>query len=73
VGRICQQTAIDTYSRVGFAELYGRKTALTAAELLNDRLIPFFDEHGLRIDRVPGRVDKLATGDSRLAKGVIPG
>lgn len=52
VGRIYQQTAIDTYSKVGFAKLYDRKTALTAAELLNDRVIPFFDEHALRIDRV---------------------
>lgn len=52
VGRVYQQTAIDTYSKVGFAKLYDRKTALTAAELLNDRVIPFFDEHGLRIDRV---------------------
>ena len=34
--RIYQQTAIDTYSKVGFAKLYDRKTALTAAELLND-------------------------------------
>ena len=52
VGRIYQQTAIDTYSKVGFAKLYDRKTALTAADLLNDRVIPFFDENGLRIDRV---------------------
>ncbi len=52
VGRVYQQTAIDTYSKVGFAKLYDRKTALTAAELLNGRVIPFFDEHGLRIDRV---------------------
>jgi transposase InsO family protein len=52
VGRVYQQTVIDTYSKVGFAKLYDRKTALTAAELLNDRVIPFFDEHGLRIDRV---------------------
>lgn len=52
VGRVYQQTAIDTYSKVGFVKLYDRKTALTAAELLNDRVIPFFDEHGLRIDRV---------------------
>jgi hypothetical protein len=41
-----------TCSKVGFAKLYDRKTALTAAELLNDRVIPFFDEHALRIDRV---------------------
>jgi transposase InsO family protein len=52
VGRVYQQTAIDTYSKVGFAKLYDRKTALTAADTLNDRVIPFFDEHGLRIDRV---------------------
>ena len=47
-----QQTAIDTYSKVGFAKLYDRKTALTAADLLNDRVVPFFDEQGIAIDRV---------------------
>lgn len=35
VGRIYQQTFIDTYSKVGFAKLYDRKTPLTAAGLLN--------------------------------------
>ena len=35
---------IDTYSKVGFAKLYTRKTPLTAADILNDRVIPFFDE-----------------------------
>jgi hypothetical protein len=38
---------------VGFAKLDDRKTALTAAELLNHRVIAFLDEHCLRIDRVP--------------------
>ncbi len=52
VGRIYQQTAIDTYSKVGFAKLYDRKTPITAADLLNDRAIPFFEAHGIRIDRV---------------------
>jgi transposase InsO family protein len=52
VGRIYQQTFIDTYSKVGFAKLYDVKTAITAAELLNDRVIPFFDEHGLPLCRV---------------------
>jgi len=52
VGRVYQQTTIDTYSKVGFAKLYDRKTALTAADLLNDRVIPFFDEHDVRVDRV---------------------
>ncbi len=43
IGRIYQQTFIDTYSRVAFAKLYTDKTAITAADLLNDRVIPFFD------------------------------
>jgi len=34
------------------AKLYDRKTPLVAAELLNDRVIPFFDEHGVRLQRV---------------------
>ncbi len=42
IGRIYQQTFIDTYSRVAFAKLYTDKTAITAADLLNDRVIPFF-------------------------------
>jgi transposase InsO family protein len=52
VGRIYQQTFIDTYCKVGFAKVYDRKTPLTAADLLNDRVIPFFDEHEVPLLRV---------------------
>ena len=52
VGRIYQQTFIDTYSKVAFAKLYDRKTPLTAADLLNDRVVPFFDEHGIPLCRI---------------------
>jgi transposase InsO family protein len=52
VGRIYQQTFIDTYTKVGFAKLYDRKTPITAAELLNDRVVPFFEAHGIRLLRV---------------------
>jgi transposase InsO family protein len=52
VGRVYRQTAIDSYSKVGFAKLYDRKSALTAADLLNDRVIPFFDDHEIGVDRV---------------------
>ena len=52
VGRIYQQTFIDTYSKVAQAKLYDRKNALVAADLLNDRVIPFFEEHGVRLLRV---------------------
>ena len=52
IGRIYQQTFIDTYSKVAFAKLYDRKTALVAADLLNDRVIPFFDHHQLPLLRI---------------------
>jgi transposase InsO family protein len=52
VGRIYQQTFIDTYTKVAFAKLYDRKTPITAADLLNDRVVPFFDEHEIRLCRV---------------------
>jgi len=52
VGRIYQQTFIDTYSKVAFAKLYDRKNALVAADLLNDRVVPFFDEHGVAVLRM---------------------
>ena len=52
VGRIYQQSFVDTYSRVGFAKLYSTKTPITAADLLNDRVLPFFEEHSLPLLRV---------------------
>lgn len=52
VGRVYQQTFIDTYAKVGFAKLYDRKTPITAADLLNDRVIPFYEEHGIPLQRV---------------------
>jgi transposase InsO family protein len=52
VGRIYQQTFIDTYSKVAFAKVYDRKTPLTAADLLNDRVLPFFAEHEIDLPRI---------------------
>jgi len=52
VGRIYQQTFIDTYAKVAFAKLYDRKTPITAADLLNDRVVPFYDQHGIPLSRV---------------------
>src|SRR5205085_11700611 len=52
VGRIYQQTFIDTSSKVGVAKLYDRKTPITAADLLNDRVVPFFDEHDVKLCRM---------------------
>src|SRR5262245_24499023 len=52
VGRIYQQTFIDTYTKVSFAKLYDRTTPITAADLLNDRVLPFFEEHDVKLLRV---------------------
>jgi hypothetical protein len=52
VGRIYQQTVIDTYSRVAFAKLYSSKYAITSADILNDRVIPFFDQHQIPVLRM---------------------
>jgi transposase InsO family protein len=52
VGRVYQQSFLDTYTKVAFAKLYDRKTPLVAADLLNDRVVPFFDEHGVPLSRI---------------------
>lgn len=52
VGRIYQQTFVDTYSKVAQAKLYDTKTPLAAADLLNDRVVPFFEAHGITLLRV---------------------
>ena len=52
VGRVYQQTFIDTYAKVGFAKLYDRKTPITAADLLNDRVVPFYEENGVPLQRI---------------------
>jgi transposase InsO family protein len=52
VGRVYQQTFIDTYAKVGFAKLYDRKTPITAADLLNDRVLPFYEERGVSLQRI---------------------
>jgi transposase InsO family protein len=52
VGRIYQQTFIDTYTRVAQVKLYDRKNALVAADLLNDRVLPWFEEQDVPLLRI---------------------
>ena len=52
VGRIYQQTFMDTYSKVACGKLYTEKTPLMAADLLNDRVLPFFEQHGVSLLRM---------------------
>lgn len=51
VGRVYQQTFVDTYAKVAFAKLYTTKTPITAADLLNDRVLPFYVEQELPLLR----------------------
>lgn len=52
VGKIYQQTFIDTYTRVAFTKLYDRKNALVAADMLNDRVLPFFEDQQVDLLRI---------------------
>lgn len=52
VGRIYQQTFVDTYSKVAHCKLYVTKTPITAADLLNDRVLPFYASQGLPMLRI---------------------
>lgn len=52
IGRIYQQTFIDTYAKIGFAKLYTSKHAITAADLLNDRILPWYEEQSVRLLRI---------------------
>ena len=66
VGRVYQQTYVDTYSKVAHAKLYTTKTPITAADMLNDKVLPFYEEHELPVLRIMtdrgteycGRADK---------------
>lgn len=52
VGRIYQQTFVDTYSRVAICKLYTDKTSITSADVINDRVVPFFAQHDIPLLRV---------------------
>lgn len=52
VGRVYQQTYVDTYSKVAHCKLYTSKTPITAADLLNDRVLPFYEAQGLSVLRI---------------------
>lgn len=52
VGRIYQQTFLDSYSKVTLVKLYDRKHAITAADMLNDRVLPWFEQQGVALLRI---------------------
>jgi transposase InsO family protein len=52
IGRIYQQTFVDTYCRVAMAKLYTEKTSITAADMLNSTVIPFFESQDIPLLRI---------------------
>ena len=52
VGRVYQQTYVDTYAKVAHCKLYTTKTPITAADLLNDRVLPFYAAQELPVLRI---------------------
>lgn len=52
IGRVYLQAVVDTYCSLGFAKLYSSKEAITAADLLNDRVIPFYQDQQIAIEHM---------------------
>jgi transposase InsO family protein len=52
VGRIYLQTVVDTYGSYAFGKLYTSKIPETAADVLYDKVLPFYEEQGLAVERI---------------------
>jgi len=52
IGKVYSQVFIDSYSRVSNAKLYTDKTALTGADLLNERVLPWYQDQSIPILRI---------------------
>ena len=52
VGKVYLQTAIDCHSRHAWARLYTSKLPVTAVQLMNNHVLPAFEQHHAKIDVV---------------------
>jgi transposase InsO family protein len=52
VGRIYLQTVVDTYGSYAFGKLYTSKLPETAVDVLYDRVLPFYRDHGLVVEHI---------------------
>jgi transposase InsO family protein len=52
VGKIYQQTFVDTYCKVAFINLYTEKTAITSAHLLNEIVVPWYNSNKVDLLRI---------------------
>ena len=52
IGRIYLQSVIDCYSRYAWGRLYTTKQPITAVHVLNEDVLPFFEQHRVRIETI---------------------
>ncbi len=52
VGRIYMQSVVDAFCSLGFGKLYLSKQPMTAVDVLNDRVLPFYDERDVRVEHL---------------------
>jgi transposase InsO family protein len=52
VGRVYLQSVIDCHSRYAWGRLYTSKLPLTAVHVLNEDVLPFFEQHGVPVKTI---------------------
>ena len=52
VGRIYLQAVVDTYGSYAFGKLYTSKLPETAVDVLYDRVLPFYETQGLKVEHI---------------------
>jgi transposase InsO family protein len=52
IGRIYLQAVVDTYGSFAFGKLYTSKLPETAVDVLYDRVLPFYESQGLRVENI---------------------
>jgi len=75
VGRVYLQAVVDTYSCFAFAKLYNAKLAITAADLVYDRVLPFYEAEGLKVEAIltdNGRANTRASSRSTPTSSCWP-
>ncbi len=71
VGRLYRQPLVDTDSKVTFCKLYTHKTPTSAADTMNDKVLPFFESHEVPMlwiltDRAAKYCDRVDQHDYQL-------
>ena len=52
IGKIYLQTVIDCHSRYAWGHLYTAKIPVTAVHVLNERVLPFFEDHAVKVETI---------------------